>query len=255
MLGMLMNKPDLFDPADDDLELPVGPQVAVPAPADEGPDNEDDKDKDETTTLYRGGTSDPAFGFAIALALSIGLTPMLPQNADLRYTLVWGALAGVSVAGWLLGTADRIRQEEPEDIAWGIGFGLLAGTSFLLFGSDVLSKAAHLIFPEMHAGTLLAYLIFVAPLAETLFFRGLLQRMLDFWIVGLLAGVWNVILFFPVMWADVLKAPAVAVVIAISLVSMNLLYSYVRERNGLAAAWLCQIVGLLMTVFIPFLWS
>jgi hypothetical protein len=55
------------------------------------------------------------------------------------------------------------------------------------------------------------------------------------------------------MWADVLKAPAVALVIAIAFITMNLLYSYVRERNGLAAAWLCQIVGLLMTIFIPFL--
>jgi len=249
-----MTKPELFDPADDDLELPIGPRVAVLTTIDDSLDeDEDDKEKDESHTLYRGGTGDPAFGFLLALALSVGLTPMLPQNADLRYTLAWGALAGVSIAGWLLGNADRIRQEEPEDVAWGIGFGLLAGTLFLLFGNDVLRSAAHLIFPNMQAGTLLAYLIFVAPLAETLFFRGLLQRMLDFWVVGLLAGVWNIILFFPVMWADVLKGPAVALVIAISFITMNLLYSYVRERNGLAAAWLCQIVGLLMTVFIPFL--
>lgn len=247
-----MTKPQLFDPADDDLPPDPAPAEAdvLPRPLIEM-DDEADKDKDESPTLYRGGTGDPAFGFLLALALSIGLTPMLPQNADLRYTLAWGALAGVSIAGWLLGSADRIRQEDPEDLAWGVGFGLLAGTLFLLFGSDVLRRAAHLIFPAMGAGTLLAYLIFVAPLAETLFFRGLLQRMLDFWIVGLLAGVWNIILFFPVMWADVLKSPAVALVIAIAFVTMNLLYSYVRERNGLAAAWLCQIVGLLMTVFIP----
>lgn len=202
---------------------------------------------------YRGGTGDPAFGFLLALALSVGLTPMLPDNADLRYTLAWGALAGVGVIGWLLGSAERIDQEDPEDLLWGIGFGLLAGTLFLLFGSDVLERAARLIFPRMNPGTLLAYLIFVMPLAETLFFRGILQQNFEFYIVGVLAGIWNIILFFPVMWGDILKAPAVAVVIGVALVTMNLLYSYVKERNGLAAAWLCQIVGLMMTVFIPFL--
>ncbi len=248
-----MTKPELFDPTDDDLELPIGVKTAA-LPIDEAEEADKDKhEEDEPATIYRGGTGDPAFGFLLALALSIGLTPMLPQNADLRYTLAWGSLAGVSIVGWLLGNAERIGQEMPEDIAWGIGFGLLAGTLFLLFGGDVLSKTSHLIFPGMTAGTLLAYLIFVAPLAETLFFRGVLQRTLDFWVVGLLAGLWNIILFFPVMWADVLKGPAVAIVIAISFVTMNLLYSYVRERNGLAAAWLCQIVGLMMTVFIPFL--
>ncbi len=201
---------------------------------------------------YRG-TGDPAFGFLLALALSIGLTPMLPINADLRYTLAWGALAGVGVVGWLLGSSERITQEEPDDLLWGIGFGLLAGVLFLLFGGDVLERASRLIFPGMNVGTLLAYLIFVMPPAETLFFRGILQQHFEFYTVGLLAGLWNVILFFPVMWADILKAPAVAIIIGVALVTMNLLYSYVKERNGLAAAWICQIVGLMMTVFIPFL--
>src|SRR5688572_18557619 len=114
-----MTKPELFDPADDDLEIPIGPRASVPPPIEDvAEEDEEDKEKDEAHTLYRGGTGDPAFGFLLALALSVGLTPMLPQNADLRYTLAWGALAGVSIAGWLLGNADRIRQEEPEDIAW-----------------------------------------------------------------------------------------------------------------------------------------
>ena len=39
---------------------------------------------------YRGATSDPVFGFMIAAALSVGLTPLLPDNADLRYTLGLG---------------------------------------------------------------------------------------------------------------------------------------------------------------------
>jgi len=93
----------------------------------------------------------------------------------------------------------------------------------------------------------------VMPLAETLFFRGSMQRHLDFWVVGLLAGLWNIILFFPVMWSVLLDFVVVAIFLAIALVSLNLMYSYVRERNGLAAAWICQIVASLILLFIPYL--
>lgn len=203
---------------------------------------------------YRGATSDPFFGFLIAIALSIGLTPLLPIHADLRYTLAWGALAGVSVLSWLLGNSERIDQEKPENIAWGVILGALLGIPFLIFLREpILVPAAQQIFPLMPPGTLLAYLVFVMPISETLFFRGLLQNQLVFWIVGLLATLWNIVLFFPVMWNSVVEFPAVAIVIVVTLLMMNMIYVYVRERNGLAAAWICQIVVNLIMLFIPFL--
>lgn len=228
-----------------DTEPEVADDIADAPPAgDEGR---------QRTISYRASASDPAFGFLLAIALSIGLTPMLPSNADLRYTLAWGALAGVGVLAWLLGSSDRIGQEKPENVVWGVLFGLLLGGPFLLFGVDVLERASRLIFPQMTPGTLLAYLVFVMPLAETLFFRGVMQRTLEFYIVGALSGVWSILLFFPVMWGEVLAAPTVALIIALALITMNMLYSYVRERNGLAASWLCQIVTSVLMVFIPFL--
>ncbi|MCA9915671.1 MAG: hypothetical protein KC496_20090, partial [Anaerolineae bacterium] len=71
-------------------------------------------------TTYRGSGGDPIFGFLLALAVSIGLIPTLPTNADLRYTLAWGALAGVGVIAWLLGNAERITLETPDKLAWGV---------------------------------------------------------------------------------------------------------------------------------------
>lgn len=209
--------------------------------------------EDLSRPIYRGSTSDPIFGFLIAIALSIGLTPLLPANADMRYTLAWGALAGVGVLSWLLGSNERIAQEKPENVAWGIAFGILLGAPFLVFGGPILVNATRLIFPQMSVGTLLAYLIFVMPISETLFFRGLLQRQLDFWLVGLLGTFWNIVLFFPVMWEEVVTKPYVAVVIIIALLMMNMIYVYLRERNGLASAWICQIIANLVMVFIPFL--
>ena len=204
-----------------------------------------------TRVSYRGA-SDPLFGFIIAAALSIGLTPLLPDSVELRYTLAWGALAGVSVLSWLFGNMERIDQERPENLGWGLLYGVLLGIPFLVFLSEqILAPTTDRLFPGMSAGSLLAYLVFVMPLAETLFFRGLLQGPLISWIVGFLATLWNIVLFFPVMWQSITDHQAVAVVIVLLLLMTNLLYVYVRERNGLASAWICQIVTNLIIIYIP----
>jgi membrane protease YdiL (CAAX protease family) len=216
-------------------------------------------DEPKRESIYRGGNADPAFGFLLAIAVSVGLIPILPENADMRYTLTWGALAIVGVLSWLLGSADRIGQEKPENIIWGSGLGMMVSVPFVIFFGGIFGTAASLMFPAhgsdsptLGMGTVLAYLVFVMPLAETLFFRGLLQRRLEFWIVGGLGGLWSVILFFPVMWGELLENPAVGAFLAIALFAINLMYSYVRERNGLAAAWMAQIVASLILFFAPF---
>jgi len=232
-------------------------ETDVVDPADDQPDSDAAADVQPTSTAsritYRGATSDPLFGFLIASAIAIGLTPMLPGSADLRYTLAWSALAIVGVLAWLLGNAERIEQEDPVDLAWGVGFGLLMSVPVMLFFFNTLQSAARLVFPELGAGTVLAYLIFVMPLSETLFFRGVMQQHLEFWIVGALGGLWSVLIFFPVMWGELLTAPIVAIFLAVVLLMANLMYSYVYERNGLAASWLCQIVTGLLVLFLPFI--
>jgi hypothetical protein len=205
----------------------------------------------EAPVTYRGATSDPSFGYLIAIALALGLIALPEGFADLRYTLSWSVLAGVGVLAWLLGNCERIGQEEPENLAWGIAFGLIIGAPLLAFGGDILGNLAKLIFPGMTAGALLAYLIFVMPLGETLFFRNVLQQNRPWWIVGLLSSLWSVVLFFPTMWGDILASPAVGVIIAVMLIIINIIYSYVRHRNGLAAAWVCQIAINLIVVFLP----
>ena len=246
---MMPNAP--FDPLADTKDREQDqPEAAEPADTTE--------EHDESTNIalraqYRGA-SDPFFGFIIAAALSVGLTPLLPDSVELRYTLAWGALAGVSVLSWLLGNMERIGQERPDNLGWGILYGVILGIPFLVFLSQhVLVPAADRLFPGMSSGSLLAFLVFVMPIAETLFFRGLLQSQLAIWIVGLLATLWNIVLFFPVMWHSVTEFPAVTTVIVILLLMMNLLYAYVRKRNGLAASWVCQIVANLIILYIPFL--
>jgi hypothetical protein len=203
-------------------------------------------------TSYRGEASDPIFGYLVAVALSVGLLPLLGQNgADLRYTLSWGAMAAFGVLSWLLGSGARITQEKPENLGWGMVFGVILGIPLLLFGSSVLSTATHQLFAGMTIGTLLAYVIFVMPLAETLFLRGLLQEGRSFWVIALLSSIWSIVLYFPLL--DIGRFPAPSLVIAVMLIMMNLMYSYVRRRNGLAAAWLCQITANVVLLVVPFL--
>jgi membrane protease YdiL (CAAX protease family) len=97
----------------------------------------------------------------------------------------------------------------------------------------------------------LAIVIFVLPLGETLFFRGLLQAQRAFWIPGIVASVWSVLLIFPLI--DVTRFPLIAVLIGSALVLINMICSYVCARNGLAAAWICQIVINGLIFFIPFM--
>lgn len=207
----------------------------------------------------RAANNDPFFGFLVAIALSIGLTPLIPMNADLRYLLSWGLLALFGVLAWLLGTTTRIDRDTLENVGWGAIFGLIVGTPILLVGGSTLTTMAQLMFTVgtndglllLPPGAVLSFLLFTQPLAETLFFRGVLQTNRSFWLVGGMASLWSIVLFMPMM--DIGRYPVVAVIIGVALVMVNLIYSYVRQRNGMAAAWICQIVTNFVLIFLPYL--
>lgn len=202
---------------------------------------------------YRGTAGNLFAGFLIAACFSVVLASLPPANADLRYTFAWGALSGVSVYTWLFGAMDRIGNELPENIGWGLLFGLLLSIPVMIFtGEPYLEPFTAQVFPGMSNGSLLAFLVFVMPISETLFFRGLMQKQMHFLVVGFLATLWHAILFFPIMWQTVTELPAVTAVIVIILLMMNMAFVYVRERNGLAAAWVCQIVVNLIMLYLPF---
>jgi hypothetical protein len=235
------------------------PEEQQPEPEYREPDYENEAQSEEAEEddlpdfgplAYRSASSDPTFGYLVALALAVGLTALPADQFELRYTLIWGIMAGFGVLSWLLGNSARIGQETPENLAWGVVFGLIIATPLLAVGGSLLNTTVTLLFDGMSAGTLLTYVLFVMPLAETLFFRGLMQQTRAFWLVGLLSAVWGGVVFFPRL--DIGTYPAIAGIIALALVMMNLTYSYVKQRNGLAAAWLCQIVVNLVLLFFPF---
>lgn len=249
------------DPQNEPLRADNWPKPAPPEPPPVDPAFSDDEDwespftstksKPDEPVNYRGATNDPVFGFLIVVALSIGFVPLIPTDPALRYTVIWGVMAGFGVLSWLMGTSARIWTETPENLGWGVIFGLIIGVPFLMVGGSTLQQTAQRFFINMTPGEALAFLVFVMPLAETLFFRGVLQEQRAFWVVGLLSSLWSVLVFLPML--DIRRFPAVTIIIGTALVMMNIIYSYVRRRNGLAAAWLCQIVINLTLLFVPLL--
>ncbi len=219
------------------------------------PENEEEVVETDYTeprfTVYRGSSSDPTFGYLIALALAIGSMALPGDQRDLRFTLLWMVVAGFGVLAWLVGSRMlRIGQETPENLAWGVVFGLIIAMPLLAVGGNTLTTTVNLLFIGMSGGTLLAYLVFVMPLAETLFFRGLLQEDYPFWLVAFMSSLWGGVVFFPLL--DITNYPAVILVLALGLLMINSMYSYVRRRNGLAAAWICQLVVNVVLIFIPY---
>lgn len=210
---------------------------------------DDDADDGDGYALYRGATNDPIFGLLLAVAVSVGLMPLIGTGgADVRYTITWGMLATFGVLAWLFGDATRIGQEKPDNVLWGVVFGLVLGVPLLLFGGETLTQIAEAMFPNMTGGIVLAYLIFVIPLAETLFFRGILQRTRPFWEVGAYSTGWAMLQIFPLI-----NINALPLIAGFMLLMANMLYGYVNDRNGLAAAWVCQITIHLLLFFVPIL--
>ncbi|MEO8394771.1 MAG: CPBP family glutamic-type intramembrane protease [Chloroflexota bacterium] len=233
---------------------------SIPPRRVEPPAKVDDEELDERDGVrYRGAGSDPTFGYLLALALSFGLLPLIPNNADMRYTLVWGLLGIFGVMSWLFGTTTRIERDRLENVIWGGVFGLIVAAPLLLFGGATLTTTVHLMFSTgsgtdvrpLSSGAVLAYLVFVMPMAETLFFRGLMQQNRSVVLVGVLSSILSIALFIPML--DFGKYPLVSAIISIVLVLINLMYSYVRQRSGLAAAWVCQIVVNVVLLFLPYI--
>ncbi len=233
-----------YDPLRDEPYPPAIPDSG----ADDLPDESDDSGEEGEARSLRGRGSDPAFGLVLGFAVSIGLAPL--GDPTLRYTLSWGVLAAFAVLSWLLGSLEPIGEEKPDTLVWGVGFGLLIGVPLMLFGGGTLTATVRRAFGMMTPGEMLAYVLFVMPIAESLFFRGLLHGSRPFWMVALIASGWSIALYLPLL--DVGNYPLVAVVICVMLVMLNVMYGYVRNRNGLAAAWICQIVANLLVLFLPF---
>ena len=222
------------------------------ASVEDSTDEEKPKPKQKLSRRQLQREADPIFFLMVATAISIGLTPV---DSITRYTILWSILGGMGLVAYILGASQRLSQTSMDDLTAGIGFGLGVGIPLIIVMGGPLESISQRMFDvsDVPAKVMDSWVymavIFVQPAADSLFFRGAMQQFRSLILTALLATAWNILLFFPHM--DLANAQGVAVTIGIFFVFLNFLYGYVRFRNGLAAAWVCQIVGGGMLWFIP----
>lgn len=210
--------------------------------------------QERQVALVRAGhrQADPLVAYLILVALGIGIAPLDPM---IRYLLLWSGMAILGVLAYLLGGVQRMREAQIEDLLWGIVFGFISSFPFLLVFGSALQTVSIRMFdtpdtPQlvMDSWVFMA-VVFVSPLAETLFFRGGMQSVRSLFLTSILATLWASILFFPHM--ELGGRTIIAVIMLIVFGLLNFMYGYVQFRNGLAAAWLCQVISYALLWFSP----
>lgn len=187
--------------------------------------------------------TDPMYSFMVVMALSLGLTPLA---ADVRYMILWTLLLAMGGLVYWFGLDTHRLDATPANLAWGVGFGLLIGIPVLVLVAPALGLTSAQLFPQMTDMSVYMAMVFAMPLGETVFFRGALQETYGFRAAALTAGGWSLLLFVPH-----LTTLTESVVVGIAVFALSFAYAYVRQRNGLVAAWLCQVVASVLLLFVP----
>lgn len=241
-----MSDPNPDDPTQSTLDLPA---AHIESERDAESDLTEEAGFEDTDMLEGMAEStpliiDPAFVYIIlAIVTAIGLGGFAP---DARYTLVWTLLAVIAAAAILL-DHHVIERPTPREVGIGLVYGALVGLPLLAVGGPQLQRISFSMFHDASDTAVFQMLAFVMPLAETLFFRCALQAARGLIFAGLAGGIWAILLFLPFM--DVLEFPLVALVIAVFFIFVNFMYSYLRERFTLFAAWASQITVNLLLLF------
>ena len=192
---------------------------------------------------------DPLFAYVVLMGLSFGLTPLASSQPNGRYAIMWTLMTLVVLASRILDDGRLEIRLNPNQLLWGAGWGVVVGLPLLLVGPGILADVSRRIFVAVPDGTVFQTIVFIMATTETAFFRGLVQDERPAGIVAAAASLWSILLFFPTM--DVIGYPSVALIAGTFIVLLNILYSYVRQRNGTAAAWVTQTLVSLAWLFLP----
>jgi hypothetical protein len=236
-----------------DRRLRIGhPPQAIPVRQDGEESWGDDSEETAPPPRSHRQDFDPVLGYIMAMALSIGLTPV---QTNMRYVLLWTLLATMGGIAFLIGTGIRLKVTDPGDLLWGIALGIFTGGALMLVGWDTLATVSHRLFSagqddnKLFETWVFQATVFAMPVAESLFFRGAMQRTYSIPVVAVLASLWSVLMFFPHL--NLSETPVVGVVFGTALVLLNFLYGYVNWRHGLAASFFCQISAGSMLLLVP----
>ena len=204
----------------------------------------------KSKTRARSFALDPFFSCLIFAGVGLGT---LGMRASPRLAVLWASLLVL----WILyreGKSLKLKYEYGE-----IGRGLLAGVAvgvpLLLLALRPLATAIPILFVgaqqttlEQGIGTIVFLaVVLLAPLAEELFFRDILQRELGLWIAIALYAAAGLVLFLPTAG----QYPVVLLSVVGVWSVLGAMYAFLNERFGFAATLTAHTVVNLFLLYIP----
>ena len=204
----------------------------------------------KSKTRARSFALDPFFSCLIFAGVGLGT---LGMRASPRLAVLWASLLVL----WILyreGKSLKLKYEYGE-----IGRGLLAGVAvgvpLLLLALRPLATAIPILFVgaqqttlEQGIGTIVFLaVVLLAPLAEELFFRDILQRELGLWIAIALYAAAGLVLFLPTAG----QYPVVLLSVVGFWSVLGAMYAFLNERFGFAATLTAHTVVNLFLLYIP----
>jgi membrane protease YdiL (CAAX protease family) len=193
---------------------------------------------------------DPYFACLIFGATGLGT---LKLGTSPRLLLLWTTLLVLWIA-FREGQTLKVRYSFAE-IGRGAGIGLGFSLPLMLLAFRSLATAIPILFVSTEqpalAGptgtTIFASLVLVAPLAEELFFRDVLQRATGLWItIGLYAAA-GVVLYLPTAG----QYPAVLAAVSGATALLGAFYAFLHERYGFTVSLACHTAVNLILLCIP----
>jgi membrane protease YdiL (CAAX protease family) len=193
---------------------------------------------------------DPYFACLIYGAAGLGTIKL---GTSPRLLLLWTTLLVL----WIVfreGQTIKLRYTFA-DVGRGAAIGLALSLPLVLLAFRSLATAIPILFVSSEQPTLagpagttiFASLVLVAPLAEELFFRDILQRAAGLWItIGIYAAA-GVILYLPTAGSY----PAVLAAVSGATAILGALYAFLHERYGSIAAFACHATVNLVLLSLP----
>jgi membrane protease YdiL (CAAX protease family) len=193
---------------------------------------------------------DPYFACLIFAAAGLGTIKL---GTSPRLLLLWTTLLLLWLA-FREGQTLKLRYTFA-DVGRGAGIGLAFSLPLMLLAFRSLATAIPILYVSAEqpslagpAGTtIFASLVLIAPLAEELFFRDVLQRANGLWIaIGLYAAA-GVIFYLPTAG----KYPAVLVAVSGATAVLGAIYAFLHDRYGLTVSFACHTVVNLVLLCFP----
>jgi hypothetical protein len=195
-----------------------------------------------------GDRVDPLIALFFYLALALG-TAWAGLTVPARYTFLWTVLIGLGAVLTLIDSVQTVGTMSSSNMIWGLGIGLVLGLPLFILAREGLAATTQALYPDFALPALFQSLVIVGPIGETLFLRGVLQEKRGVISSILGAGLNHLIFFFPLL---IVGIPAILVGVGVFyLTILAAVYSYVRSRYGITAAFACQATINLMLFFLP----